>query len=911
MQTLRLSNLNLRYKTALYFSLGLLGMVLSCLFISRYFFLYSINQLEDMEINHANQQALAVVDLMVSQQTTNSYDWAYWDESYNLFLDDPDIAGYTERNLYVETLDSLNIDMMSFVTFAGQELLSLTREDSPEKSSALSTKVVQHPFIQQHIAAMKQTPDAQRTHFSGLLKIDQTIWGLSLTPVRNSSSNLASNGWLLWGRNLSTRFLGDFASILPAQSSLTPLISSQPESILTRDISKSAITITKSSLLRDLEGSPIAWVETEMKRDYYSKGNALFLYLFAAVGVVASIIAMVTFAIFKNKVAARFNHFADNIHKIASEYKLEGVQSISADELELASKLVQKLSDNTSMTQSKLKDSMHNFSALYHSSSLGMLFVIEREIVDANPRALEILNHQKSELIKRPLEYLCSHHASESRLEEMLIELENGRTLFEAQLLDGQGDTIDCLIEAAFIQHHGQHAIMLLIQDIRETKQQAEMIQQLTDFDPVSGFCNRPAIVEALDKLVKTQPNQFSFILLKSKQLKQIAEVYGHQVFDEAVVHISRLIREALGQYKIGRISEYEFVVLIPNGVNHHDVIESTNHLLNQLSYRTVFADITVSLNSKAVMMDPQITHQPAEHLLMAARHSAQSLSGRQIREVFVTGEVQSDQAETVNIINRDLEEAIQQDDIIPYFQPIVDAKNEEVIGFESLARWQHPDLGMVSPTVFIPMAEKGKLIIELGESILKQSCAFIGQLNQVRHAKGLPQLSVHINLSARHFYHSRLISYLTTLIDEYQISPGSIVLEITESMLMGTEADSIHCINEIKRLGVLLALDDFGTGFSSFSSICNFPLDIVKLDKSYVDEIEFNDRAKTLVRNIVNLSQELGLTIVAEGVETASQVRKLKVWNINNLQGFYFYRPMPMDDVLKTFSGHQVSELL
>ncbi len=907
MQTFRLSNLNLRYKTALYFSLGLLGMVLSCLIISRYFFLYSVDQLENMEIDLANQQALSVVDLMVSQQNANSYDWAYWDETYDLFLDNPDLTGYTERNLYLETLNSLNLDMMSFVTLAGQEMLSLTRENSPEKSSALSTKVVHHPLIQQHIVSTNQKPDSHRTQLSGLLKIDNTIWGLTLTPVKNSKGSSASNGWLLWGRNLTTRFLGDFAAILSAQNALAPLVSPQADNTLAREIVKSSTAITKSTLLNDLGGSPIAWLETEMTRDYYSKGSALFLYLFATVGVVATVIATITLAIFKKKVAIRFNHFADDMHKIASEYKLEPVQSITEDELELATKLIQKLSDNTSITQSQLKDSMHNFSALYHSSSLGMLFVIEREIVDANPRALDMLNHQKSELIKRPLDSLCAHDDREARLKEMLIELENGRTLFEAQLIDGHGDTIDCLIEAAFIQHHGQSAIMLLIQDIRQAKQQAEMIQQLTDFDPVSGFCNRASIMEALDKLVKTQPNRFSFVFLKNKQLKQLAEVYGHRVFDEAVQHLAKLLREALGQYKIGRISEHEFVILIPDEASHQDVIESTNHLLKQLSCKAVFSGITVSLNSKAVMMDPKITHQPVDHLLMAARHSAQSLSGKKVREVFVTGEALSEQAEALKIINRDLEGAIQQGKITPYYQPIVDAKSEDVIGFEALARWQHPELGMVSPTVFIPVAEQGKLIIELGQSILEQSCAFIGPLNRERIAKGLPQLSVHINLSARHFYHSKLISYLTTLIDEYQISAGSLVLEITESMLMGAKSDPINSINEIKRLGVQLALDDFGTGYSSFSSICNFPLDIVKLDKSYIDEIEFNDRAKTIVRNIVNMSQELGLTIVAEGVETASQVRKLKVWNVNNLQGFYFYKPMKAKEVLERFSGKPI----
>ncbi|CDT78893.1 hypothetical protein VDIAB_100599 [Vibrio diabolicus] len=139
----------------------------------------------------------------------------------------------------------------------------------------------------------------------------------------------------------------------------------------------------------------------------------------------------------------------------------------------------------------------------------------------------------------------------------------------------------------------------------------------------------------------------------------------------------------------------------------------------------------------------------------------------------------------------------------------------------------------------------------------------------------------------------------------QYNLSAGQLVLEITESMLMGGEIESIQSIQDIKRLGVGLALDDFGTGYASFSSVCNFPLDIVKLDKSYIDEIETNDRAKTLVRNIANMSQELGLTIVAEGVETASQVRKLKVWNIDELQGFYFHKPMPAEQALVQFSRH------
>ncbi|WP_436718993.1 EAL domain-containing protein [Vibrio diabolicus] len=904
MKTLRLFNLNLRYKTALYFSLGLLGMVISFLFISRYFFLYSLDELEDMEINHANQQALAVIDMMVSQQESASYDWAYWDETYDLFVD-RDIAKYTERNLYTESIDALNLDMMAFITTNGETLLSLTREDNPDTSSELTAKMANQPTLQDYIKSMNHKLDIHRESISGLFKINDSIWGLSLSPVRNSEGDRPSNGWMLWGRNLSLRFPGDFKSILTAENSLETQMVSGSDSSEMRDIEKTSRSITKWASLSDLSGEPIAWLKTKTQREHYAKGNTLFMYLFATVGVVASIIAAGTYITFKNKVATRFNHFAEGISEIASQYQLEGLHSVKVDELELATKLVQKLSENTSLTQLQLKDSMEKFGALYHSSSLGMLIVIDRKIVDVNQRALDLLSYSKSQLIDRPLDTLCPSEDDECRVDAMFRELKNGKTQFEAQVLDSNTEEIDCLIEATLIQHHGQSALMLLLQDMRETKQQAEMIQKLTDFDPVSGFCNRPVILNALHELVETRPNHFSFVYINSKTLKQIAGVYGHLIFDEVIQYIASAIREQLGAFQIGRISEHEFIVLIPDIEHHQKAIDATNRLLNHLSHKVQLSGIMMSLDSKAVMMDLNITHQSVEHLLLAARFSSQSAKGRHSHEVLVIDEELSEQAETSMVINRDLENAIRQDAIKPFFQPIVDAKTTEVISFEALARWQHPTLGMISPEVFIPMAEQGKLIVELGESILKQSCEFISRLNGVRHAQGLSMLSVHVNLSAQHFYHSGLMPYLKKVMAQYNLSAGQLVLEITESMLMGGEVESIQSIQDIKRLGVGLALDDFGTGYASFSSVCNFPLDIVKLDKSYIDEIETNDRAKTLVRNIANMSQELGLTIVAEGVETASQVRKLKVWNIDELQGFYFHKPMPAEQALVQFSRH------
>jgi PAS domain S-box-containing protein len=877
-------------------------MIISFLFISRYFFLYSLDELERTEITHANQQAHSVINMMVNQQEESSYDWAHWDETYYL-LKDGDIDADRDRNLYIESIDTLALDLMVFVTLEGKVLDSLTREKDKQRSYEFVEQVVSLPEIKDHILDANNTLDIHRDSMAGLFKINHHVWSISLTPVRNSEGDQNSSGWLVWGRDLNLRFPGNFGAILTASNQLVELKTVSNNKSLVGKVDKSGNNITIWSELTNVSNQPIALLKTDSPRPHYDKGNTLFLYLFATVGVVATAIASSTYWVFKNRVATRFNHFSQGIRQLASQYHLEDLRSVTSDELEVATKLVEKLSENTSMTKSQLTDSMQKLGALYRSSSLGMLIVIERNIVDINQQALDMLNYQRDDIINCPLDSLCASDTEECHVDMMFKMLNEGTTTFEAQMLDSQQQVIDCSLEATLVQHNGCNALMLLIHDLREKKQQAQLIQELTDYDPVSGFCNRVIILSALNDLIRQSPNSFSFVYLSCQNIQQISQLYGHLVFDEAIEHVSTSMKQVLGEYQIGRISESEFIVLIPDSSNNNRVVNSTNKLLDRLSHKVELSGLLLNLESKAVIIDPAVTHEPLEHLLQIARYSASALPGNQMSEVVVVAEELSSQAQTAMIINRDLELAIKNREIIPYYQPILNTQSGEVIGFEALARWIHPVLGVISPAVFIPMAEQGKLIIELGESILDQACEFLNMLNKLRKQQGLNTLNVHVNLSTQHFYHANLTSHLKQALEQNHIEAGQLVIEITESMLMGVEAETIHRINEVKQLGIQLALDDFGTGYASFSSLCSFPLDIVKLDKSYIDQIETNDRAKTLVRNIASMAQELGLTIVAEGVETASQVRKLKVWSIDELQGFYFYKPMPKQDILDQFS--------
>ena len=532
---------------------------------------------------------------------------------------------------------------------------------------------------------------------------------------------------------------------------------------------------------------------------------------------------------------------------------------------------------------------------------LSRCYLLERAIVDVNQTALALLDYKREEVIAQPLDLLCpDSDQPECQIDAMYRMYHQGQTQFEAQMLTKHGDMIDCHIEVTSMQYQGSEAVMLSVRDVRENKQQAKLIEDLVERDHLSGLWNRKAIMEKARNYVLTSPNQFGLLYVTIPSLIHASEVHGHQVFDESLESIAQLFGSELHDFLVGRISSHEFLVLIDDEKEGETAQRGALRFKESLSRKQQVQTVMMDLKCQVVMIEAEITHHPLDALIHTAIHAIE-LQGSKTpsSELIHVGQKSFEIAQASAAINRDLAGAIESKEIYANYQPIVESNTGEIVGFEALARWQHPRFGFVSPGVFIPLAERNHHIIELGESILEQSCEFIKIVNSLRRYQGKTALTIHVNLSAAHFYYQGLTAFLEDLIQRYSVQPGQLVIEVTESMLMGIEEEVIHRMEVIKSLGVLFALDDFGTGYSSFTTLCCFPLDIVKLDKSYIDQIEGNDRAKSLVRNIANMAQELGLTTVAEGVETASQARKLKNWNIEEIQGFYFYQPMSAKEIV------------
>ena len=244
-------------------------------------------------------------------------------------------------------------------------------------------------------------------------------------------------------------------------------------------------------------------------------------------------------------------------------------------------------------------------------------------------------------------------------------------------------------------------------------------------------------------------------------------------------------------------------------------------------------------------------------------------------------------------VIENELRIAIKEQQFELYYQPQIDIRDEQIVGFEALIRWHHPNMGFVAPDKFIPIAETTGLIVELGEWVLWEACAFAQRMALKGH-----QSNISINLSARQFKDTSLISLLQKVISKTGILPKRVHLELTESMLMGDVEGSIKQMYQLKSLDLSLSIDDFGTGYSSLSYFKRFPLDILKIDRSFIKDIPQDSNDMEITAAIIAMAQKLNLELVAEGVESKEQIAFLKANRCAIVQGYYYSKPIPENEI-------------
>ncbi|MDO9424412.1 MAG: EAL domain-containing protein [Methylobacter sp.] len=468
---------------------------------------------------------------------------------------------------------------------------------------------------------------------------------------------------------------------------------------------------------------------------------------------------------------------------------------------------------------------------------------------------------------------------------------------FEEQQTTPDGTSIWRRISKVPLQNEANETIGVLgiYEDITEQKRTEERIHYLANFDLLTGLPNRTQLNDHLRyalSLAKRNNGYLALMFLDLDHFKDINDSLGHSIGDVLLIELAKRLRLVLRtEDTVTRLGGDEFILLLP-GVDAIGAAHVAQKLLDTIaeSYWIEFYDLALTASIGIALYpadggDLETLSKSADAAMYRAKQE-----GRQCYRFF-TQEMQVRSARNLQLVNA-LHHALERKQLQVYYQPQVSMRDGRIIGAEALLRWQHPELGMVSPAEFIPVAEGSGLILPIGEWVLR--CA-------VRQAKtwmdnGFGPLIMAVNLSAVQFRHPDLPELVTRILDEEGLPPEYLELELTEGVAMHNPQGVIAVMNNLHERGVRMSIDDFGTGYSSLSYLKKFKVYKLKIDQSFVRDIGTDPEDKAIVSAIINLAKSLGLQTIAEGVETPGQLAFLREQGCDEMQGYLFSKPVPIE---------------
>jgi len=436
-----------------------------------------------------------------------------------------------------------------------------------------------------------------------------------------------------------------------------------------------------------------------------------------------------------------------------------------------------------------------------------------------------------------------------------------------------------------------------IINDITERKSYEIQLEYQANYDALTGLANRNLLADRLEQAIahaKRDKRLVAVMLLDLDRFKVINDGLGHDAGDALLKIVAQRLAACVRSVDtVARLGGDEFVVIMTDMDSEHDAVPLAHKLLDQISRPMTIADREIVANASLGMaIYPKDAKQAAVLLKNAdvAMYHAKELGRNTLQ--FYAPEMN---ARTLARLELDtaLRRAVERDELVLYYQPKVELQRGKVVGAEALIRWRHPRLGLVSPADFIPLAEETGLIVPIGEWVINNACAQL----KAWQSEGLPAIGVAVNLSARQFQQENLARIVAQALRLNDVRAHYLELELTESAVMQNPTKTEAIMRELKKIGVNLSLDDFGTGYSSLSYLKRFPIDILKIDQSFVRDITTDPDGAAISLAVISLAHSLKQKVVAEGVETEAQLGYLRRHGCDEMQGYYFSRPLPADE--------------
>lgn len=555
--------------------------------------------------------------------------------------------------------------------------------------------------------------------------------------------------------------------------------------------------------------------------------------------------------------------------------------------------------------QQALQESEARYALAARGSNDGLWdWNLTSNVVHFSPRWKAMLGYQENEIGDKPEEWFDRvHDADRARVKDEISAHQRGLTAhFESEhrMLHKDGSFRWMLSRGLAIHDQSGKAL-------RMAGSQTDITEGKVS-DPLTGLPNRLLFIDRLTRLIKQskrrKDHSFAVLFMDLDAFKMINDSLGHLIGDQLLVGVAARLEKSLRatdtlarlgeSFTVARLGGDEFTVLLDDIKEPDDAKNAAERLMKALAAPFVLGGKEVFTSvSIGIALSNSVYEQPEEILRDAdtAMYRAKSL-GKARYEVFDADMRASVMARLQ--LETDLRRALEREEFCNFYQPIVDLRSGEIVGFEALLRWQHPTRGLLSPNEFIPVAEDTGLIRELGWWNLREACKQISEWRGISSA--YRDLTISVNLSAKQFLQPHLVGDIKALLHEIGLPAEALKLEITESTVMGDPTCAIEMLQHIKSLGIRLAIDDFGTGYSSLSYLHRFPLDTLKIDRSFISTMDSEGDGMEIARTILPMANNLRLDVVAEGVETLEQVELLKKLECKYGQGYYFSQPLSAD---------------
>lgn len=543
-----------------------------------------------------------------------------------------------------------------------------------------------------------------------------------------------------------------------------------------------------------------------------------------------------------------------------------------------------------------------------------IVFTIDEEgkLIFLNLAWSETLGYSVEHSLRLPLNSFLTVDSRTKGEKLLQAVLQDKKTLRQELCFQHQnGESV--WLEISVASHNQNQASGTLI-NINNHQKAIAQLKYTAYHDSLTGLYNRAAFIEFLqneiDKINRHSEQIFAVLLLDLDGFKSVNDSFGHLVGDRLLIEVSHRLQKCLNSWDImARLGGDEFVILLPNLRNTDNATRIAKIIVKALGpvFNLDNNEVFIS-TSIGIVLSTSGFKKPEDFLRNAdiALYEAKA-QGKGIDKTFDN----QMHAKTIARISLEtsLRKALKNQELEVHYQPIISLENYRIIGFEALVRWFHPTKGLISPGVFIPIAEETGLIIDLGWWVFQQACQ-----QMVIWQKNFPQSKLQfmsINLSVRQFTHPDLLDKINEILFLTGLKRKFLKLEITESIIIdNSEANNIK-LQQLRASGIKLAIDDFGTGYSSLNYLHRFALDTLKIDKSFIKQIHIPGKHQAIVETIIVLAHNLGMDVIAEGVETKEQLEQLEkigFFGCEQVQGYYFSHPKPASELEKMLTNYLYS---